>query len=102
MRLRLADGQAADRVAVEAEGHGLARRARAQLRVRAALHDAEERPARAGPPVRVQRRAAPSAACASSERSVSSHRGGIREALVERMDDVGAERLLDLDRALRA
>ncbi len=44
--LRLADGEAADRIALEADIDEAARRFHAQLGIIAALHDAEQRPAR--------------------------------------------------------
>src|SRR5262245_17746913 len=100
-RLRLADGHAADRVAVEAELDRGRRRPPPKIRLRPALHDAEHR--LASESRRRMRRFRPRRpAQGQLERALGVRvRGWIGEAFVERMDDVGAERLLDLDRGLR-
>ena len=100
--LGLPHRHAADRVAVEPDGDGLLDRAAAQVGVGAALDDAEQRLA-AGAALPVRRLRAAGPAERQRERLLGRRgRRGVRQALVQRMDDVRAEGLLDLDHELRA
>ena len=94
----LAHRDAADRDAGQVHRHHRLRAALAQVAVGAALHDPEQRLVAAA---RVRLRAA----LEPRERAAHARArellvGRVRRALVERHDDVGAERVLDLDRAL--
>ena len=94
----LAHRDAADRVAREVERAERLGARLAQVQVRAPLHDAEERLV-----VRALVRA--QAALEPGERAAHARLrerlvGRVRRALVERHDHVGAELVLDLDRAL--
>jgi len=95
---RLADREAAEGVAVEAERRDLGGRAAAQLEVEAALDDAEQ--LRRPPGGRARRQRAASAM--SPDRALElGALGGQRRADVERHGDVDAEPRLRLDAALR-
>ena len=96
--LGLADRQAADRVAVEPQRRRRAHGAAAEVLVGPALDDPEERLARS---IAVGRLRARRPAERELERPLRSLvRRRVRQAFVEWMDDVGAQRLLDLDREL--
>src|SRR5437899_1482354 len=99
-RLGLADGQAADGVAVEAEGHRALDGLRSEVVERSTLDDAEQRLAAGAGRVSGARALGP--AQRQRERALGGlARGRIGQALVERHRDVGAERPLDLDDRLR-
>ncbi len=94
----LSDGDAADGVARQVHRGQGARTLAAQLRVDAALHDAEK-----GLPLRpVVHRETPLHPVQRAPDTGACHRliGRVGSALVEGHDDVGAECVLDLDRAL--
>jgi hypothetical protein len=96
-RLGLADRESADRVPVESELDRCPGRPRSEVGVGPALHDPEQRLRRGRRPG-VRRLGAGGPAQGQLERALGvDPRGRVRQTLVERMDDVGAERLLDLD-----
>ena len=95
-RLGLADGHSADGVAVEAQRHRLGDGALAHIVPGATLNDPEQRSLARALGVGRLRAAGPAQGqCERALRCLS--RGRIGQALVEGMDDVGAERVLDLD-----
>ncbi len=100
--MALADGETADRVAGKIHADERLGRAPAQLRVGAALHDAQTAPA---PARRARAKAARARSAQRSDSSIGAlHFGRLRrqlDALVELHLDVGAEQALDLDGALR-
>src|SRR6266511_2150478 len=108
---RLADGVAPERVAGQVERRRLLDRARTQVREEPALRDAEQRACAAGGWTSARLlglehaprlAATDEPALGPRERDLVVRAvGERRRALVERHDDVGAERLLHLDRALR-
>ena len=99
--LALADGEAADAVAGEVHADQRFRRAAAQARIDAALHDAEQRLPRRRPLGEGDARP-----LGPAQRQLHGALGFLMlgrqfDALVELHLDVGAEQALDLDGALR-
>ena len=99
LRLRLADRQAADRVAVEADRGQRARALDPEVGLDAALDDAEDRPPRLGAERRLR-------ALRPAQRQPHRALGLVArarqaDAFVELHLDVGAEQALDLHRPLR-
>src|SRR5262249_40240315 len=97
--LRLADGEAADRVAHETDGTRFLDGASAQGLGHATLHDPEERAPALAPPMRLE--AADEPALRQAEGALGDRLARrLSETLVERVDDVGTQRVLDLDAEL--